>query len=110
MKNEDHLKEILSRIDEFDIPFDMEQNILLKIKKYEKIKLQIANYRAKAKKVMLVSILLIIVLGILFSLPRNFSTVENSIITYSSVVVVLIVLFIQLEISNTNNLNIQKNQ
>jgi hypothetical protein len=104
MEDKDHLKEILGKIVEINEPIDLEELILKTIQEQEGSKLQIARYKAKGIKALLVSVILILVLGILFSLPSSVHTVEYSIITYTSIILVLIVLFIQLEITDNKNL------
>ncbi|WP_281540578.1 hypothetical protein [Maribacter aestuarii] len=109
MEDKDHLKEILGKINEVNEPIDLESVILKIIQKQESLKLQIARYKAKGKKALILSSLLIVVLGMLFSLPRNVETVEHSILTYTSVILILIVLFIQLEMGGTKIFNNSKN-
>lgn len=108
MEDRDHLKEILGNIDQVNAPIDLEQIILKAIQEKERSKVQIAHYKANGVKALIVSFMLIVVLGILFSLSDSVRSVKHSIITYTSIIVVLIVLFIQLEIGASkilNNLN-----
>jgi len=110
MEDKDYLlKEILGKIDEVNEPIDLEEVILKAIQKQESSKFQIARYKAKGIKALIVSVILIVVLGILFSLPSNVSTVEHSIVTYTSIILMLIVLFIQLEMGGTKIFNHLKN-
>jgi len=108
MEDKDHLKEILSNIDCINEPIDLEGVILKAIHKEETTKVKIARYKAKGIKALIASFILIIVLGILFSLPSYVRSIEDSIIAYTSIILVLIVFFVQLEISETKkfkNLN-----
>ena len=105
MEKKDHLKEILGSIDEVNEPIDLEGVILKSIQEQESSKVQIARYKAKGLKALIVSGMLIVVLGILFSLPSSVRTVEHSIVTYTSIILILLVLFIQLEMGKTNFLN-----
>jgi len=109
MEDKDHLKEILVKIDEVNEPIDLEVTILKAIQKQESSKLQIARYKAKGIKALVVSGILIVVLGILFSLPSNVRTIEHSIVTYTSIILILLVLFIQLEMGRTKIFNNLKN-
>lgn len=78
------------------------------IQKKESSKLQIARYKSKGIKALIVSGILIVVLGFLFSLPSNVLTVEHAIEAYTSIILVLIVLFVQLEMGVTKIFNILK--
>jgi uncharacterized membrane protein len=109
MDDIDHLKKIFGKIDHVHEPIDMEEVILRAIHKQESSTLQIARYKAKGIKALMVSGILIIVLGFLFSFPSNVSTVENSISTYTSIILILLVLFIQLEMGRTKIFNNLKN-
>ena len=109
MEDKDHLKKILGKIDKVNEPIDLEGVILKAIQKQESSKLQIAYYKAKGIKAFMVSVILIVVLGILFSLPNSVRSVEHSIITYTSIILVLIVLFIQLEMGGSKLFNNLKN-
>jgi protein-S-isoprenylcysteine O-methyltransferase Ste14 len=109
MEDKDHLKELLWTIDEVNEPIDLEGVILKAIQQQESSKLQIARYRANGIKALIASGILIIVLGILFSLPSSVRSVEHSIVTYTSIILVLIVLFIQLEMASTKKFNHLKN-
>ena len=109
MEDKDHLKEILGNIDEINEPIDLKGAILTIIQKQESSKVQIAHYKAKGVKALIVSGILIVVLGILFSLPNSVRTVEHSIVTYTSIILILLVFFIQLEIGRTKIFNNLKN-
>jgi len=109
MEDKDHLKEILGKIDEVNDPIDLEGIILNAIRKEENSKAQIARYKAKGIKALVASGILIIVLGILFSLPSSVRSVEYSIVTYTSIILVLLVLLIQLEMGNSRIFNSLKN-
>jgi protein-S-isoprenylcysteine O-methyltransferase Ste14 len=109
MEDKDHLKELLGKIDEVNEPIDLERAILTAIQQQESSKLQIARYRANGIKALIASGILIIVLGILFSFPSSVRSVEHSIVTYTSIILVLIVLFIQLEMASTKKFNHLKN-
>ena len=109
MEDKDHLEEILGKIDEVNDPIDLEGIILNAIRKEENSKAQIARYKAKGINALVASGILIIVLGILFSLPRSIRTVEYSIVTYTSIVLILFILFIQLEMGSTKIFNNLKN-
>lgn len=109
MEDKDHLKEILGKIDQVNEPIDLEGIILNAIQKEENSKAQIARYKAKGFKALIVSGILIVVLGILFSLPKSVRSVEHSIVTYTSIILILFVLFIQLEMGRTKIFNNLKN-
>jgi protein-S-isoprenylcysteine O-methyltransferase Ste14 len=109
MEDKDRLKEILGKIVEVNEPIDLEGVILKAIQKQESLKLQIARYKAKGIKALIVSGFLIVVLGILFSFPSNVRTVEHSIVTYTSIILILIVLFLQLEMGGTKIFDNLKN-
>jgi hypothetical protein len=109
MEDKDHLKEILGKIDQVNAPIDLERVILNTIQKEENSKAQIASYKAKGTKALIASGILIIALGILFSLPSSIRSFEHSVITYTSIIIILFVLFIQLEMSKTKFFNNQKN-
>jgi len=100
MENEDHLKEILKCINQVNGPIDVESEVLQKIREYEKYKDKIAKYKANHIKALVMSGVLIMVLVLLFSLPSNIRTVEYSVSTYVLVLIVLIVIFIQLEMTH----------
>ena len=102
MGNKDHLKEILENIDEVNEPIDLEGIILKAIQKEEHSKVQIAHYKAKGIKALVLS-------GILFSLPNSVRSFESSMVTYTSMVLTLLILFIQLEMGRTRIFNNQKN-
>ncbi|MFD0796850.1 hypothetical protein ACFQZJ_05225 [Maribacter chungangensis] len=109
MDKEDRLMEILREIDAVNGPIDLENAVLKAIMEQEHSKQKIANYKAKGMKALTVSVILIIALGILFSMSGYVRTVEHSIITYTSIIIVLIVLFIQLEMGGTNIFKNHKN-
>ena len=101
MEDKDHLKEILENIDQINQPINLEKTILKAIQKQENSKVQIARYKAKGIKALIVSGILIVVLGVLFSLPNSVRTVEHSIVTYTSILLILFVFFMQLEMGRT---------
>lgn len=109
MHDTDHLKEILGSIDQINEPIDLETGILKSIQKQELSKVQIARYKANGIKALIASGMLIVVLGILFSLPSSVRSVEHSIITYTSIILMLLVLFVQLEMGGTKIFNNLKN-
>lgn len=109
MEDKDHLKEILGSLNQINEPIDLEEAILKTIQKQESSKAKIAHYKANGFKAMIVSGILIIVLGILFSFPSGVSTVEHAIVTYTSIIFTLLVIFIQLEMGKTKIFNTLKN-
>ncbi len=109
MEDKDHLKEILGSIDQINEPIDLEEAILKTIGKQESSKAQIASYKANGFKAIIVSGILIVVLGILFSLPSRVRTVEHSIITYTSIIITLLIIFIQLEMGKSKIFSNLKN-
>ncbi len=109
MEDKDNLKEILGNIDQINEPIDLEESILKTIQEQENSKAQIARYKANGFKALILSAILVLVLGILFSLPSSIRTLEHSIITYTSIVLTLLVIFIQLEMSKTKIFNNMKN-
>ncbi|MFS4447865.1 hypothetical protein [Maribacter sp. 2307UL18-2] len=109
MEDKDHLKEILGNIDQVNEPIDLEGVILKTIQKHESSKVQIARYKANGFKAIIVSGILIVILGILFSLPSSVRTFEHSIVTYTSIVLTLLVIFIQLEMGKAKIFNNLKN-
>ncbi len=100
MESKDLLKEVLGNIDQMNAPIDLERIILKKIQAEENSKIQIARYKAKGMKAFIASGILILVLAILFSLPGGVRSVEHAIITYTSIILVLLVFFVQLEIGS----------
>ncbi len=108
MEDKDPLKEILSNLDQINEPIDLEDAILKTLEKQESSKAQIARYKANGFKALILSAILVLVLGILFSLPSSVRTLEQSIITYTSIVLTLLVIFIQLEMSKTKIFNISE--
>ncbi len=109
MEDKHHLKEIFGKIDQINEPIDLEAVILNAIQKEEFSKAQIARYKAKGLKALIASGILVIVLGILFSLPNSVRSVEHSIVTYTSIIITLIILFILLEMGRTAIFNNLKN-
>ncbi|GEM_PF-5422550 len=109
MEDKDHLREIFGKIDQINEPIDLEAVILNAIQKEEFSKAQIARYKAKGLKALIASGILVIVLGILFSLPNSVRSVEHSIVTYTSIIITLIILFILLEMGRTAIFNNLKN-
>lgn len=109
MEDKDHLKEIFGKIDQINELIDLEAVILNAIQKEEFSKAQIARYKAKGLKALIASGILVIVLGILFSLPNSVRSVEHSIVTYTSIIITLIILFILLEMGRTAIFNNLKN-
>jgi hypothetical protein len=109
MEDKDHLKEILGNIDQVNEPIDLETVILKAMQAQKRSKVQIARYISNGKKALIVSSMLIVVLAILFSLPNSVRTVKHSIVTYTSIILILLVLFIQLEMGRTKIFNNLKN-
>lgn len=109
MEDKDQLKEILRSIDQINEPIDLEEAILKVIQKQESSKVQIVRYKSKGIKALIVSGILIVVLGILFSLPSSVRTFEHSIVTYTSIIITLLIIFIQLEMLKTKIFNNLKN-
>ncbi len=105
MDEKDDLKEILNGIDQLHTPVDLEGAILQKIAEEERIKAQIARYRTNGLRALWASLVLTVILAVLFSLPNSIQTAEYAIMTYASVGVTLLVLFVQLEMGRTNGLN-----
>lgn len=109
MEDKDILKEILKGIDGVYENVDLESIILNSIQEQEKSKIRIDRYKDKGVKSLIVSVILIVILGILFSLSIKISTVENSIVTYTSIILILIVFFIQIEMGGNKIFNNLKN-
>lgn len=109
MEDKDILKEILKGIDGVYENVDLESIILNSIQEQEKSKIRIDRYKDKGVKSLIVSVILIVILGILFSLSIKMSTVENSIVTYTSIILILIVFFIQIEMGGNKIFNNLKN-
>ncbi|MFK7806673.1 MAG: hypothetical protein AB8F74_02630 [Saprospiraceae bacterium] len=109
MERKDYLKEILGEVGEVNQPVDLEGVIMNAIQEQENLELQIANYKAKGLKALIGSSILILVLGILFSFPGSVRTVEQSILTYTSIVLILLTILIQLEMGETRIFNKLKN-
>ncbi len=109
MEEKDHLKEILANIDQLHEPVELQGIILNVIQKEESSRAKIAQYKARGFKALILSGILIIVLVVLFSMPNSVRSLEYSIITYSSMILVLVVLFIQLETGSTKIFNNLKN-
>lgn len=109
MENIDHLKEILGNIDQVNEPIDLEMVILKEIQAQERSKVQIVRYKTNGIKALIVSGILIVVLGILFSLSSNVRSLEYSSVMYTSIALVLLILFVQLETGETKIFNNLKN-
>ena len=109
MEDNDYLKEILGKMDQIHEPVDFEKTILNTLQKEQKLKTKIAAYKSRGKKALLVSGILIIVLGILFSIPSNHKAMKQTVITYASISLVLILLFFQLEVGSSKIFNQSKN-
>ena len=105
MEGKDHLKEILGNIGQVNEPIDLEQAILKSIQTQEDAKAQITRYRANGAKALIASAILTVILGIMFSLPGSVRSLEHAMITYTSIVLILLVLFVQLEAVGTKILN-----
>lgn len=105
MEDKDQLKEIFGKIDQIHAPIDLEGVILNSLQKEENLKANIARYKAKGTKALIASGILSIVLGILFSLPNSTRSLEHSVVTYTSIILILLVLFIQLEMGRTKFFN-----
>ena len=110
MDNKDHLKEILDITGQIHEPIDLEAVILKSIQEKEYFKNQIAKYKTNGVRALLVTAVLIIILAIFYSLPDSVQSFEYSFIKYTSIILVLLVLFIQLEISGTHIFNSQRNK
>ncbi|WP_139828014.1 hypothetical protein [Marivirga sericea] len=108
MNKEDHLKDIFREIDNVNDPIDLEERVLGAIATQESLQGKIGHYKAKAMMALKLSVGLIAVLGILFSFSTNVRTMEYSIVTYTAVILTLIILFIQLEISRTRTVKNHK--
>ena len=104
MEYKDHLKEILAKIGQVNESIDLEEIILNAIQKEEYSKAQIARYKRKGIKALVASVILIIVLAIQFSMPSSVRSVEYAIIIYTSLILVLFILFVQIEMGNPINL------
>lgn len=109
MEDKDHLKEILGCIDHINEPIDLEAVILKTLQEQERLKNQIARYKANGIKALIVSAVLIVILGILFSLPNSIRSLEYLTIMYTSIVLALLVLFAQLETGGIKLFNNMKN-
>lgn len=109
MDNNDRLKEVLEKIDNVNAPIDLEDVVMKAIREQESVNNRIASYKAKAYKALTVSVILTMTLGILFSLSSNVHSIEHYVITYSSIILVLIILFIQLEMGRTKIFENHKN-
>jgi protein-S-isoprenylcysteine O-methyltransferase Ste14 len=109
MENKDYLKEILGKIDEVNEPVDLEEAILKTIEQQESIKLQITRYQARGTTALLVSAVLIVILGVLFSLPSSMGTTTRSITSFAGLSLALLILFIQLEMGGAKIFNQIKN-
>jgi hypothetical protein len=101
METEDNLKKILGKLDLVNDPIDIESDVLKAITENEISKNKIADYKSRGVKALKISAFLIILLGMLLSMSSSLRSLEHSIATYSSVILVLIILFIQLEIGGT---------
>lgn len=109
MENKDHLKEIFCNIDQINEPIDLEAVILKSIKEQERVRSQITRYKINGIRALSVSVVLVIVLAILYSLPNSVQSFEYSSIKYISIILTLLVLFVQLEMGGTKLFNNLKN-
>lgn len=109
MEDSDYLKEILAKVDQIHEHIDLEKAILNTLQKEQELKTKIASYKSRGKKALLVSGILIIALGILFSIPSNHTSIDGLVITYTFTSLVLILLFFQLEVGKTKIFNQSKN-
>jgi phosphate/sulfate permease len=107
MENKDYLEEILGKIDEVNEPVDLEEAILKTIEQQESIKLQITRYQGTTA--LLVSAVLIVILGVLFSLPSSMGTSNRFIASFVGLSLALLILFIQLEMGGAKIFNQIKN-
>lgn len=109
MEDKDHLKVILGMIDQINEPIDLEVVISKAIQEQENSKAQIARYKANGLKALIVSGILVVILGMLFSLPSSVRTIEHSIITYTSIIIIQLIIFIQLEMGEKKIFSSLKN-
>jgi len=109
MENKDQLKEILSNINHINEPIDLEVSIMQSIHKEELTKQKIANYRKQGIRGLVVSFLLVVALVCIYSFSKNFQTLENANLKYTSIMACLILLFAQLELGGLQFINQIKN-
>ncbi|TLF45281.1 hypothetical protein [Maribacter aurantiacus] len=109
MKDTDHLKEVFGKLDQIHEPIDLEETILTAIEKERTLKAQIAKYRSYGKKSLIVSGILVAILGILFSRPSTRQSMEHTILAYTSIGLVLVVILVQLEAGGSKIFNQLKN-
>ncbi|MFK7936753.1 MAG: hypothetical protein AB8G22_24785 [Saprospiraceae bacterium] len=109
MEEKDHLKEILGSLDQINAPIDLEAAILKSIQQQEIRQAEIARYQANGFKGLIISAVLITILGILYSLPSSVASIEFASVTYTSIPIVLLLLFIQLEMGGSKIFHYYKN-
>lgn len=105
MEEKDPLKALLGNLDQVNQSIDLESVILKSIEQQELRKSKIKRYRTKGNQALKFSLVLIIVLGVLFSLPDNVSSFQKAVFTYFSITLMLLILFVQLEVSGKFLLN-----
>ncbi len=99
MVNEDQLKDILGRIEGFDKSIDLENTIMESIKVQEELRERIERYKTKGLRGVIVSIVLLIVLGVVYSLPSSAPSFDSRSFEFVSIIIGLLVLMAQLELS-----------
>lgn len=105
MEDKDHLKEVLGPLDQIHDPINLESHILEVIEQQERSKNLIARYKANGFKALILSISLIVILGILLSIPRSTPFIGYTLITYGSISLALLTLFVQLEMGKRKIFN-----
>lgn len=110
MEERDDLKEILNNINQINESIDLEDSIMLSIRKQEIIKNKILTYRRNGIRGLLFSFILVVSIVLIYSFSIGFQTFEGAIIKYSSLVICLIVLFAQLEMGGIQFINQFKNK
>lgn len=97
MKTKDELKDIFKGINQLNDPIDFEHSILESIRNQELQKEQIKKLKERGIRGLILSLTLIVILGVLYSFQGEFQSQECQNIKYSSIVIALFVLFMQLE-------------
>jgi len=97
MEDKDHLEEILGRVDQINDPIDLEMGLMQMIQERKSREDQISRFKLNGFKALCVSVVFLVILGVLFSLPNNVQSQKYAVINYAWVCLLLLVLFVQME-------------
>jgi len=98
MEQKDELKDILRTLNQLHAPIDLETRIISSIQKQENLKAQAERYMTQGIRALIVSFLLLVILIISFYFEASTSFQDRT-LKYASIIISLLVLFIQLELA-----------